>query len=364
LVLILLDIWPLRRFTWPERWPPDWQALHKLLKEKEVLLAMSAGAIAITIVTQSQAGAVAALKNVPLTSRVMNSIASYASYLRKAVWPSDLAIYYPYRVPEAAQIIADLGVLAGITAVAVYFARRRPYLLAGWLWYLGMLVPVIGLVQIGAMAMADRYTYLPMIGVSFAAVWGIADLVENRPALKYAASAAAFFALALMAATTWQELAFWKDSYTVYKRALAQTTGNFMIHNYLGEEYNRAHKYQQAADEFQKAIEIQPSYAMAHFNLGLSYVGLGQHGEAAEQFTKTVEINPAQPGAENNLCAELNKLSWFGEAEHHCHEALKRDPDSPDAKHNLAHALAGEGKADEAGKVLSDIPGENHGAAP
>ena len=179
LVLLLLDLWPLRRFDWP----PDWPTLKPFLREKTPLLAISAVSCVLTFLAQ-RSGAVIALSRIPLSTRLANGAVAYVSYLGEAFWPENLAVLYPYQLPRAENVFGAGMILALATLASLMFAKRRPYLLVGWLWYLGMLVPVIGIVQVGAQSMADRYTYLPLVGFSLALVWGAADLAENHPLLR------------------------------------------------------------------------------------------------------------------------------------------------------------------------------------
>jgi protein O-mannosyl-transferase len=194
-VLLLLDFWPLRRL----KWPPAWPNLRPLLWEKVPLFAMVAISSVLTFLAQQNYGAVVPLARMPFSARIANAAIAYVRYLGKAFWPDRLAVLYPIQRPQAENALGALAILAGATAVALLWVNRRPYLLVGWLWYLVMLVPVIGLVQAGVQSMADRYTYLPLVGFSVAIVWGTADLVESHRLLRNASAALAVVVLVLLA---------------------------------------------------------------------------------------------------------------------------------------------------------------------
>src|ERR1035438_4263550 len=229
-VLLLLDYWPLRRLDWPLK-AADFR---RLFMEKAPLLAMAAVASVLTFLAQRGYGAVVSLARFSLPARAGNAAIAYVSYMVKTFWPADLAVLYPARGPEFASAVTSLLILMALTGVAWRWVRQRPYFAVGWLWYVGMLVPVIGLVQVGAQSMADRYTYLPMVGLSIAIVWTVADLVENRPALRNAAAVATIVALAALAVASYRQATYWKSSRALFEHTLAVTTDNYVIQNNLG----------------------------------------------------------------------------------------------------------------------------------
>jgi tetratricopeptide (TPR) repeat protein len=377
-VLLLLDYWPLGRLPWP----PRWRALRPLLWEKAPLLALSAVDSVLTFRAQQGYGAVVALERLPFSARLANVAASYVSYLGKAVWPVDLAVLYPAHPLPADTVFLAVLVMLALTLGAVWAGRQRPYLLVGWLWYVGMLVPAIGLVQVGLQARADRYTYLPYVGLSIAVVWGVADLVRNRPALRKAAAGAAVAALLLLAAAAYRQTAYWKDSETLFEHTLAVTQGNYIIHNNLGvvvsglgrheealayfqralaitPDYMEAHanlghewikggQYEKALPELQEALRLKPALAQAHADLGLLMAAGGRLEEARGQLEQAVRLAPADADSQSNFCYVLGQLGQTDEALSHCREALRLKPDFPSARYNLGSAFAAQGKKAEA----------------
>ena len=378
-VLLLLDYWPLARIEWPPRPAP----MRRLALEKLPLLAMAAAASVLTFLAQRNYGAVISLTHLPFPARAANAAIAYAAYLWKAVWPVDLAVLYPPRPPDTGLAVLSSLVLAAITAAAWRWVRRRPYFAVGWLWYLGMLVPVIGLVQVGIQTMADRYTYVPMVGLSIALVWLAADLLESRPALRLAASAAAAAALLALAVASYWQTAYWKSSRALFEHTLAVTRGNYIIQNNLGvvvahdgdsaaamalyraaianaPDYAEAHanlahelikagQLDQARASLEKALRSNPNLALAHGDLGLLLAARGQYEEARREIEQSLRLDPDNAENESNLCYVLTHLGQPDDAIPHCHAALRLNPALANAKLNLANALAARGTPAPAG---------------
>ncbi|MGP8248183.1 MAG: tetratricopeptide repeat protein [Bryobacteraceae bacterium] len=389
-VLLLLDYWPLGRL----KWPPKWAVLRPLLWEKAPLLALAAIDSVLTFDAQRNFGAVVALGSMPFSARLANVAAAYVGYLGKAVWPADLAVLYPVHGVPAEMAAGAAVLMLALTGGAVWAARRRPYVLVGWLWYVGMLVPVIGLVQVGVQSMADRYTYVPFVGLSIAVVWGVDDLVRNHPALRKAAAGVAMLAVILLAAVAYRQAACWKDSETLFEHTLAVTQGNYIIQNNLGVVLSDEGKHQEAVAHFQRALAILADYVAAHGNLGHEWMKMGNFEkalpelnetlrlaptnsgaqdnlgvtlaaggrleEAREHLEKAVRLAPANPEPHSNLCYVLGRLGRADEAIAQCREALRLKPEFPDADYNLGNALAAQGKKAEAraefAKVLAANP--------
>jgi len=374
LVLLLLDYWPLRRIAWP----PAPAAARSLILEKLPLLALSAAASVLTFLAQRSYGAVVSLTHLPLAARAGNAAVSYVAYIGKAFWPTDLAVLYPARTPDAAAAFLAAIVLLAVTAVAWRWIVKRPYFAVGWLWYVGMLVPVIGLVQVGIQAMADRYTYMPMVGLSIALVWTVADLVEDRRALRLTAAAAAIAALAVLGVAAFRQAAYWKTSRTLFEHTLAVTRNNHIIQNNLGVVVGREGNSTEAVALYRAALSTVPDYAEAHANLAHELIRQGQyaegeshltqalalspnlasaHGdwgvllaaqgrfeEARRQFERALTLHPGDADNESNLCYALTHLGRPREAIVHCNEALRIDPNHTNAKFNLDNAKAAQGK--------------------
>jgi tetratricopeptide (TPR) repeat protein len=370
LVLLLLDYWPLRRIDWP----PAPTAVRRLLLEKLPLLALSAAASVLTFLAQRSFGAVVSLAHLPLAARASNAAVVYAEYIGKAFWPSDLAVLYPPRAPDSGAMLLAVIFLAGVTFLAWRWIGKRPYFAVGWLWYLGMLVPVIGLVQVGIQAMADRYTYMPMVGLSIALVWTVSDLVEGRRELRLAASAAAIAALAVLSVAAFRQAAYWKTSRTLFEHTLAVTQHNHIIQNNLGVILAREGNSKEAVDLYRAALSTVPDYAEANANLahellhagqfaeaeshltvalaqnpnlasahgdmGVLMAARGQFEEARQQFERALSIAGGNADNESNLCYALTHLGRPQEAIAHCNEALRIDPGHANAKFNLDNAKA------------------------
>ena len=343
-VLLLLDIWPLGRFPWP----PTWRTLTRLLLEKAPLLAMVAAASAVTFVSQQRFGAVASLSRMDFSARLANASIGYLGYIAKGFWPAGLAVLYPIKPPVTQDAIAAFLVLLAATIAALAFAKRRPYLLVGWFWYLGMLVPVIGIVQVGSQSMADRYTYLPLVGLSVAVVWLVADLVGSRRPLKRAAAAIAFVALVLLAAEAHRQAALWQSSRSLFEHTLAVTDKNYIIHNNLGVALAQDGEFADSVSHYQKALAIYPDYAEAHANLGHELLALGRFDEAYNHLTEAVRILPTSAAVHTDLGTLLAAQGKLEEAKEHLEESLRIKPDQATVHSNLGFVLQRLGRLDEA----------------
>ena len=252
--LLLLDVWPLDRLGL------GWK---RLIAEKLPLLALSAAASLVTL--RYQRTSLAPLDLVPWSLRLANAAVSYAAYLGKLLLPRNLAVFYPIPLSIPAwQVAGAAALLAALTALAAWKARRAPWLLVGWLWFLGTLVPVIGLVQVGRQAMADRYTYLPSIGLFMAIVWGIAALARERRVVIVAASAVV---IALLAIGTWMQTGYWRDSVALYRHALAVTRGNYVAHVGLAKALTAKRDWSGAEEQYRAALALRPGLNEARAGL-------------------------------------------------------------------------------------------------
>ena len=380
LVLLLLDRWPLRRGT-----------SLRLVVEKLPLLALAAAAGVMEMVAAQRAGAVGHLARFPLEARLANALVSYARYLGKTLWPSRLAVFYPYPSAWPAWQLAGAAVLlAAVTTVAIVHMRRRPYLLVGWLWFLGMLFPVSGVVQAGSQAMADRFTYLPLIGLFVMAAWGGRDLLARWPVPPPALEACALALLLALGCTTWRQVGYWHDSTRLFTHALEVTSANWLAHNNLGDALAREGKLEEATRHFAESVRLEPSNPDAHYNLGVALHRQGRPAEATPHYREALRLAPDYPNAHNNLGValldggeveqaidELQQafllrqdagthfnlglaLATRGrtdEAIEHYREAVRLKPDFGAARQHLADALALQPKADEARGPASSAPG-------
>ena len=370
-VLLLLDFWPLRRWqpkqfaTGPtEPSPPrcEPQSLGWLLLEKVPLFALSAIVSAIVARGQRSMGCMSMTDNVTVPYRIYNAAFSAADYLWKLLWPIDLsqsfhqgrlvcnlAIFYPHLAvmgdeAKARLVWYGIGgglVVAAITALALWNLRRRPYLAVGWFWYLGGLMPVIGLIQVGAQGMADRYTYIPMIGVYIMIVWSLAELAARLPHLRTAISVAAGVVLAAWMALTVAQVATWENSETLFQHAVDVTSDNYFAYNHLGLAYQNGHlpgQKEKAAEAFVKAVQYGPSYDAANANLGVSYMNRNQFDKALFYFKEASRVNPYAAFHYANLAGAYFRLNRFGEAAAELEKALKIEPTS--SRYHLSMAMA------------------------
>ena len=325
------------------------RTIGRLVLEKLPLLLLAAGSSAITFVAQRASGAMASADVLPLADRLANVPIAYLAYLRKTVWPDDLAVFYPREVPAVWQVAAAAAVVLGVTVLVVWQGRRRPYLAVGWLWYLGMLVPAIGLVQVGAQSMADRYTYLPLVGIFVAAVWLARDLAaESRRAAVVFRVLAVAALVACVAASAWQ-VRFWQDSKTLFRRALAVTSRNWTAHDNLARALLNEGNVSEASDHLLKALQYNPGLASAHSNLGMVFLAYGRLDEAIAEYREAIRLNPADTALyDGNLGGALLLQGNSKEALECFREAARLRPGLNGIHNNLGMALRQLGRHDEA----------------
>jgi tetratricopeptide (TPR) repeat protein len=247
----------------------------------------------VTLWAQNKGGAVISMEYLPFPARIANAIISYVSYLGKIFSPVDLAVFYPYEHSFPFwQILVSCFILIVITIVVIYTLKKLPFLFVGWFWYLGTLIPVIGLVQVGKQAMADRYSYLPSIGIAVMLVWGIPLLFQSADMRKKILFPAGIAYLAILAVLTWQQCGYWKNSAILFNHALQVTKDNYLAHNARGITYGELGQYQLAIEDFNKAIGLKQDYAEAYYNRGFAYAKLGQYQRAIEDFNETIHLKP------------------------------------------------------------------------
>jgi Flp pilus assembly protein TadD len=384
-VLLLLDLWPLARFvpaSEAERATPS--PLRRLVLEKVPLLALSAASSVITLYAQQRGGAVARLVEYPFALRLENAAVSTIAYLANAFWPSRLSVFYPHpgdHLPSWEAAVCGALVVA-LSVLAIYAARSAPYLTFGWFWYVVTLLPVIGLIQVGTQGMADRYTYVPLVGIFVALSWGIPSLVERvtsrsrgarvgrrRHAVLCLAGCATAMALGVGAH---KQAAYWRDSITLFEHAQRVTADNAVVHSNLGRalfdrgELDRAlahgravirldpaapdgyfdlgvvlermSRVDEAVAAYREAIRIAPDQANAHRNLGNLLAGQGRLGEAEDQLRDATRAQPDSSAARNDLGIVLGRREAYDEAIEQFSEALRLDPANERARVNLARA--------------------------
>lgn len=352
-LMLLLDWWPLGR--WAPLGPSAlWRFLPPppLWREKAPLFALAAASSAITFFVQRTGGAVVSSDHISSLYRVVNSLMGYEAYLEKTVWPTGLAFYY--RLPPAFPawwLAAMLVLMGGTVLLLLRGARRRPWLGLGTLWYLGMLVPVIGLVQVGGQSMADRYTYLPLTGIFLMAAWGVAAVAERRPRSRPFIVAAAAGVLVLFGALTRDQVAVWKSDFTVSRHALALDPDNWMAHTVLGIGHMKERKLDKAELHFKEAFRINPG-PEAHFNLGAVTAELGDVDKAIELYRQAIALKPRYLEPHAQLGKLLLARQQTDEAIEHLRAVVQIDPDRAGGFVDLAAALAARGEPDEAGEQL------------
>jgi len=360
-MFLLLDFWPLGRHrrVAAESSGHDagrWRSLAGLLLEKIPFLLLGLATLAVTVTAQRAAGAAVSNAQLPLDMRVEAAAWNYLAYIGKTLWPVDLAVFYPlHPVPAWRGALGGLAI-AVLTLLAYRLRARRPYVLMGWLWFLVTLLPVIGLVQFGGQGIADRFTYIPHIGLFVLAVWTLADLSSERTA---ACGAAVVLCLCVVI-TSWQ-LRFWRDSITLFTRALAVTSDNFMAHNNLGVELAARGDAEAAERHYAEAVRINPTWPEAQNNLGMAYAVGGDYARARGHFEQALRVRPQFAVAENNLATALAFEGNFDAAVEHYTRAVQFMPAYVDARYALADALERTGHLEQAAqeyqRVIEERPG-------
>lgn len=384
-VLLLLDFWPLGRTPWaaPAREGFSRGRPERLILEKLPLLVLALISTGVQFWVTRSMGAIVSTGIIPIGLRVSNALVSYGRYLGKMLCPQDLAVLYPFPEAWSLSLVATAVLfLACASVVVARAAKRRPYLIVGWLWYLGTLMPVIGLVQVGLQSMADRFTYIPMVGILIGVAWGAADAVAVWPRARMAVVAGSAAVICACAVATRIQLQYWKNSVTLLSRAVAVTSGNFLAQSNLGVAWFNQGQVEEGMAHLLEAVRLSPNSAYAHNHLGRAYFSLGQVDDAIDHLRKAVALDPGDAAARNNLGVVLVKegqlkeaaaefaaavrlrpdyvlarvglggvlvsLGRIEEAMQHLHEAVRLRPDSADAHINLGFALAAQEKFSEA----------------
>jgi tetratricopeptide (TPR) repeat protein len=349
-VLLLLDYWPLGRFDELQGTDKDALAVlrSRVVLEKLPLLALMVGSCVVAVVMQGRA--IKSFDEYPFGLRLANAVVSVAIYIWQMFFPARLAVFYPYPAHGLPGMEVGIAVLAlaGISAAAWHWRRTRPYLLTGWLWYLGMLMPVMGLIQIGAQAHADRYTYLPQIGLYVALTWLAAGVGAGWPHRRLALGGVACAVVAALGVAAFAQTTYWQDSESLWKHTLACTTDNVIAHNNLGSFEYQHQQTDAAVADFQQAVAIRPDFADARCNLGSALLQQGRVDEAIVEFQKAVEIQPLNPNYSGDLGTALLQKGRLDEAISAFRSSLAIQPNSYDVHNNLGFALYRAGQMDEA----------------
>lgn len=336
-VMLLLDWWPLDRVA-GGGW--RWAGVRNLILEKTPFFLLSAASCVVTYIAQQKGGAVASLLTFSISERVGNAFVSYARYLGKTFWPAILATPYPHpgHWPPWLVLLAT-ALFVALCALAFGWRRKFPYVPVGWFWFAGMLVPVIGLVQVGDAALADRYTYLPLIGVFLVLVRGAGELCANRPAAGIGLGFGAALILVACAWLTRIQVGYWQDSGTLFRHALAVTENNYAACNNLGTWLTHHNVFIEAENCFRESLHIRPGNPDALYNLGNICARFGRWDEAIEDYRRALRVTPDQPDILNNLGLALTARGQFAEATTNFEASLKLDPDSATVHNNLGTVL-------------------------
>ena len=350
-VLLLLDFWPLGRLQFGKsilntsptslQTTPSVDAKNYnigLIIEKIPLFILSAASIGITLYAQWTG--IAPIQSLPVGTRISNALVSFISYMVQMIWPVNLAVFYPYLdVIPVWQVGGSILLLIMITLIALRSVRRCPYVMTGWLWYLGTLVPVIGLVQVGNQSMADRYTYIPMIGLFMIIAWLVPDLLAKWRYNHIALAASATFVIAVLMTVSILQVRHWRDSATLFEHALSVTKNNYVMHNNLGASLAEKGKYGDAVLHYTEALRIKPDDFESRYNLANALARQGKLEESLSQYAEALRIQPDAAAVHNNMGIALSYLGRTDEAVIHFREALRIKPEFHDAELNLKTAL-------------------------
>jgi tetratricopeptide (TPR) repeat protein len=352
-VLLLMDFWPLNRLatvaqgtgvssgrTKNSLWSHIWQpATSVCLMEKIPLIVLATIASGMTIFAQHNDQAIVSLGRVSLGARIMNAITSYVTYLEKMVLPLDLAVFYPYlHAFHPVKIILYLLILILVTALVLYFSKRIPYLIVGWFWYLGSLIPVIGIVQVGDQSMADRYTYIPLIGIAIIVVWGLSDLFNRWRYGNIALWTSSAAAVALLMWSTWIQAGYWKNSEILFRHALDATKDNYLAHYDLGIALYDKGEVEGAIAQYQETLQINPHISGAHTNLGNIMFLQGNPDQAINHYQVALQLNPHQANVYYNLGTVYYRKGNMKKAIASLQKAIIERPDYPEAIQKLGIA--------------------------
>ena len=374
-VLLLLDYWPLRRLKFEQERDSSAILEKNIAKESETLrlvlekiplFLLTAGSSIVTFIAQKSSGGMNYGANFTFSTRLTNAMVSYLEYLGKMIWPRGLSILYPHPVnalPVWQGILCGIA-LVGITIISIRLIRKAPYFAVGWFWYLGTLVPVIGIVQLGRQAMADRYAYVPLIGIFIVIAWGVPELISkwrckkkvlsiaDAAAIKSTQAALVGIIIFTLLITTWIQVGHWKSSITVFKHAIRVTDKKYtsfaVVHYNLGVALFTKQKNKEAISHYKMAIKLKPTHVKAHYNLGNRLVAEGKNKEAISHYKMAIKLKPTYAKAHNNLGVALLNKGRTSEAISHYKMAIQLKPDFAEAHNNLGNRLVAEGKNKEA----------------
>ncbi|MHB9099359.1 MAG: tetratricopeptide repeat protein, partial [Syntrophales bacterium] len=324
-------------------------ASRRLLLEKIPLIALSAVVSAITIYGQGSSGAVKSLGDISLSERMANAIVSYGGYVVKMFWPVNLACFYPYPASfPISVVLLSVTFLSVVCFFSFKYIRTVPYLAMGWFWYLITLLPVSGIIQVGDQAMADRYTYIPLIGLFIVIAWGVPDLLKGNPFYRYLSPVAAAATILLLVILTFEQTGVWKDSRVLFEHAIAVTEGNYVAHNNLGSYLMSRKCFDEAASHFEKVVQIKPDDEKYLNNLGIALFRQNKYDEAMTYYLRAIAVNPRFADSYLNAADVCLISDREDEALEYYKKALQIRPGNAVAENNVAEILIHQEKLDEA----------------
>jgi tetratricopeptide (TPR) repeat protein len=360
-VLLLLDYWPLTRIlsgqTVSKIGRFQWQTLYYLILEKIPFIVLSTASSVITFLVQRSSNTVAPTALLPLKFRISNALISYVEYIEKMGWPSRLAVFYPHAGPNVSILYAAISavLLLAVTILILRFAANHRYLVTGWFWYIGTLVPVIGIVQVGRQAMADRYSYITLTGLFIIIAWGLPELLGKWPYRKIVLWASSLIVLSALAICTYFQVQYWKDSMTVYQHAIDVTENNYTAHFAIAWPLIEQGRLEEGIRHYSEAIRVKPDYVDALHGLGFALYKAGRIDEAIGYYKRVLEIDPCYVEVYSNLGNALAKKGRVDEAISVYNKALKIAPDLIQLHINLGVALFRSGKSAEAEKEYEKV---------
>jgi protein O-mannosyl-transferase len=350
-LLLLLDYWPLERIRMHRAEDASQKtSAVRLIIEKIPFIVLSVVSSVITFLVQLRSSAMIKIDTLPLEDRVANAFLSYTRYTGKLFWPQNLSVFYPFDVGSFVfwQMVMCVLLLLAVSVFVIRFGRDRKYLPVGWFWFVITLVPVIGLVQVGFQAFADRYTYIPYIGLFIMAAWGLPELLSKWPQRKIVLGLSMVIVLTTLGICTHKQVSFWNNSFTLFSHAIEVTRNNHVVYNNLGVAYNSVGRYQDAIEAYKQAIKLKPDYAEAHYNYGVACGALGRYQDAIEAYKQAIKIRPNGAAAYINLGVAYNTLGRYQDAIEAYKQAIKIKPDYADSHFNLGVACYNLGRYQDA----------------
>lgn len=352
ILMLLIDYWPLGRYELDELKLPDSANITRviaLIREKVPFFIFSILSGIITLYAQNKGGAIQRINNLSFVQRVQNAIDSYLKYIFKTLYPNDLAIFYqlPSSIPQWRTIIY-LATIILVSIVTIKKRHRYPYLVVGWLWFIISLLPVIGIIQIGEQSMADRYTYIPTIGLFIMVSWGLPDLLRGFQQKRLILCLLSSVIILSMATMTWIQLKYWRNSITLFQHSQQVAGDNYIVHDSLGSAYYNQHNYDMAILEYKNVLRLNPYYAGGHHKLGMAFAMKNTNEEAIKELKIAVQFTPDNPVYHNDLGYALAYKGDIAGAINEFQEAIRLDQDYFDAHRNIGFAFYNTGRYNEA----------------